>query len=81
MDIEVLTTFNKLKEITTDIDLIAQAAKDSPLLKVDETNKRITRTKPVPTNINTDAKTVYAVCISIALSLSLSPQKEKNTRN
>lgn len=60
----MLCTFNKLKGLTTDEDLIIQAAKESEQLKVDETSKSIKRASPIPSlsNLHVDACTVFAVC-------------------
>lgn len=48
--LNVLTKFNRLKEITTDFDEIINALKESKsgLLEIDEENKKIRRTKALP---------------------------------
>jgi hypothetical protein len=59
--IEILCTFNKLKGLTTDVALIAQAAQESELLALDASRTRIKRVKPLPSNTSADPRIVYAV--------------------
>ncbi len=63
--IETLLTFNKLKKITEDKEIIAKAAKASTILKVDETNSNIARATPVPKVRDVDNRTVFAVCLLV----------------
>jgi len=60
VSIEVLLTFNKLKELTKDVALVAQAAQNSQLLALDASRTRIKRVTALPPSYRADPLTVYA---------------------
>ncbi|KAL4641555.1 la-related protein 7 [Arapaima gigas] len=60
IDISVLTTFNRMKKITTDVKLIARALKNSSVVEVNLEGTKIRRQHPLgedPKNI--DERTIY----------------------
>ncbi|XP_066576523.1 la-related protein 7 [Amia ocellicauda] len=60
IDISVLTTFNRMKKMTTDIKLIARALKNSSVVEVNLEGTRIRRQLPLGEDPkNTDQRTVY----------------------
>lgn len=54
LPLEVLTRFNRLKVLSSDIDEIVTALKDSKsgLLEIDEANKKIKRAQPLPEDLS-----------------------------
>jgi len=59
VELQTIANFNKMREITKDINLIILAAKSSTMLQLDNENKKIKRSTPVPPGKNVDARTVY----------------------
>ncbi|KAJ8385259.1 hypothetical protein AAFF_G00191360 [Aldrovandia affinis] len=60
VDISVLTTFNRMKKMTTDVKLIARALKNSSVVEVNLEGTKIRRQRPIgedPKNV--DERTVY----------------------
>ncbi|XP_061108135.1 la-related protein 7 [Conger conger] len=60
VDISVLTTFNRMKKMTTDVKLIARALKNSSVVEVNLDGTKIRRQHPIgeePRNV--DERTVY----------------------
>nr|XP_015200550.1 PREDICTED: la-related protein 7 [Lepisosteus oculatus] len=60
IDISVLTSFNRMKKLTTDVKLIARALKNSPVVEVNLEGTQIRRQHPLgedPKNV--DQRTVY----------------------
>lgn len=60
VDISVLLTFNKLKQLSTDVSEIAKAVKDSDLVAVSDDNTKIKRTSDIPLEDTSKARTLYA---------------------
>ncbi|EFA79127.1 Lupus La protein [Heterostelium album PN500] len=58
--IEVLATFNKIKSMTTDLQLISDALKDSDSLQLSEDGKMVKRLNPLPDNEELAKKTLYS---------------------
>ncbi|XP_033097114.1 la-related protein 7-like [Anneissia japonica] len=62
--ISVLLSFNKLKELTTDAEMVARAVKKSTFLQVSEDKKHLRRIKPLmPPKYDIDDVTVYVECL------------------
>lgn len=66
VSLETLIKFNRLKQLTTDFQVIVDSLKksESQLLEIDEENKKIRRAKPLPDNLsefetNLKQNTVY----------------------
>jgi len=59
IDLEVFTTCNKLKELTTDTNRIAKALQKSTMLKVTEDGTKVYRVTPIQNKRNVDDCTVY----------------------
>uniref|UniRef100_W5N0V9 La ribonucleoprotein 7, transcriptional regulator n=1 Tax=Lepisosteus oculatus TaxID=7918 RepID=W5N0V9_LEPOC len=62
IDISVLTSFNRMKKLTTDVKLIARALKNSPVVEVNLEGTQIRRQHPLgedPKNV--DQRTVYVI--------------------
>lgn len=60
IDISVLTSFNRMKKLTTDVKLIARALKNSPIVEVNLEGTRVRRKDPLgdsPKDV--DSRTVY----------------------
>lgn len=57
----VLTSFNRLKELTEDIAVIADAVADSTVVQLSADKKKIRRAKPLPLTDDTASRTVYMV--------------------
>ena len=57
----VLTSFNRLKEMTGDIAVIADAVADSALVQLSSDKKKIRRAKPLPLTDDTASRTLYMV--------------------
>lgn len=57
--IKVLLDFNKLKALTTDIAVVAEAVKESDSVVVDEDGLRIRRSKSLPEHDDSVARTLY----------------------
>ncbi len=62
IDLAVLTSFNRLKEMTEDIAVIADAVADSAVVQLSADKKKIRRAKPLPLTDDTVNRTVYMVC-------------------
>jgi len=61
IDLTVLTSFNRLKEMTEDIAVIADAVADSTVVQLSADKKKIRRAKPLPLTDDTPSRTVYMV--------------------
>jgi len=61
IDLTVLTSFNRLKEMTEDIAVIADAVADSALVQLSSDKKKIRRAKPLPLTDDTASRTLYMV--------------------
>ncbi|XP_063043564.1 la-related protein 7 isoform X2 [Engraulis encrasicolus] len=60
IDISVLTTFNKMKKLTTDVKLIARALKNSSMVEVNLEGTCIRRRRPLGSDpIDVDQRTIY----------------------
>lgn len=60
VDISVLTTFNRMKKMSTDVKLIARALKNSFLVEVNLEGTKVRRQKPLGDNPkDVDTRTVY----------------------
>ncbi|KAJ8675774.1 hypothetical protein QAD02_011560 [Eretmocerus hayati] len=59
VDIEVFLRFNKIRSLTTDVERIAKALKNSTLLQVSEDGKTVCRVTPIVEKQNIDECTVY----------------------
>ncbi|NP_956224.1 la-related protein 7 [Danio rerio] len=60
IDIAVLTTFNRMKNLTADVKLIARALKNSTIVEVNDEGTRIRRKEPLgETPKDVDSRTVY----------------------
>lgn len=59
IDLTVLTSFNRLKEMTEDIAVIADAVADSTVVQLSADKKKIRRAKPLPLTDDTPSRTVY----------------------
>merc|ERR1712137_647412 len=57
--LQVLTTFNRVKSISEDIDQIQQAIGESEVVIFSEDRTKIKRKHPVPENLNTDQRTAH----------------------
>jgi RNA recognition motif-containing protein len=60
IDLHTVASFNKMRSLTTDFNVIVEAARASSILQLDHTNTKVKRIAPVPKAVNTDARTVYA---------------------
>jgi lupus La protein len=61
VNIETIASFNRIKQITTDNDLIVAALRTSPSLEVSEDGKKVRRTTALPTEDPSPKRTIYAV--------------------
>ncbi|EGI67069.1 PREDICTED: uncharacterized protein LOC105144452 [Acromyrmex echinatior] len=59
VDLEVFTRFNKLRELTTDINRIAKALQGSTMLKVSEDGTKVCRLTPIQKKRDIDQCTIY----------------------
>lgn len=59
--IEVLLKFNKLKEITTDVETIANVVQSSDQLILSEDRKFVKRSAPLPETDTMNERSVYVV--------------------
>lgn len=59
VSIDVLLTFNRLKSLTTDPEVIVSALSDSATLDVNAEKKAIRRVNPLPEEDNSDDCTIY----------------------
>lgn len=59
VDLSVLTTFNRLKQLSTDYEEICEAVKDSELVQVSEDKTKIKRKVPLPVEDEPADRTVY----------------------
>ncbi|KAL9957934.1 hypothetical protein ACROYT_G034892 [Oculina patagonica] len=57
--ISTIASFNRMKQITDDINLVIKAMKMSPMLEVSEDNTMVKRRTAVPEPRNVDAETIY----------------------
>jgi len=57
--LEVLTTFNRLKSITTDLDQICKALDGSDVVVLNDDRTLVKRKHPVPSTLDTDARTLF----------------------
>jgi len=60
--VEVLLKFNKVKDITTDIEAVAKVIKTSDQLILSEDSKFVKRTNPLPENDTVNERSLYVVC-------------------
>jgi hypothetical protein len=75
IDLSVLTSFNRLKELSEDLAVIAGAVADSTVVQLSADNKKIRRAKPLPLTDDTPARTVYMVCIGCFTSSKAHPHE------
>ncbi|KAL2078969.1 hypothetical protein ACEWY4_024713 [Coilia grayii] len=69
VDISVLTTFNKMKKLTTDVKLIARALKNSSMVEVNLEGTRIRRKHPLGADPkDVDKRTVYVELLPKAVT-------------
>lgn len=59
VDLGEFIKFNKLSELTTDINRIAKALQGSTMLKVSEDGTKVCRTTPIKKKENVDECTIY----------------------
>lgn len=59
MDLNVFTKFNKIRELTMDVNRIAKALQGSNILKVSEDGTKVCRLTPINKKENMDECTVY----------------------
>ncbi|EZA52284.1 La-related protein [Ooceraea biroi] len=59
VDLKVFTTFNKMRELTMDVNRIAKALQRSTMLKVSEDGTKVCRLTPFTKKENMDECTVY----------------------
>jgi lupus La protein len=57
--IEVIATFNKVKQISTDVDFISKVLRTSEVLQVSEDGKRVRRLAPLPEVDTLDERSIY----------------------
>lgn len=57
--ISTIASFNKMKQITDDLDLVVKGMKMSSMLEVSEDDKMVRRKTPIPEPRNVDAETIY----------------------
>lgn len=53
--------FNRMKQLTKDVDAVASAIADSEIVKISEDKKRIKRRNPLPEEDTLIKRSVYAV--------------------
>eukprot|EP00818_Percolomonas_sp_WS_P001623 CAMPEP_0117443762 /NCGR_PEP_ID=MMETSP0759-20121206/4872_1 /TAXON_ID=63605 /ORGANISM="Percolomonas cosmopolitus, Strain WS" /LENGTH=298 /DNA_ID=CAMNT_0005235767 /DNA_START=205 /DNA_END=1101 /DNA_ORIENTATION=+ len=61
--------FNRMKKITTDMDLVANALSDSEMLQLSEDKKSVRRVVPLPENDDSKDRTIYVKRINKSASL------------
>jgi len=72
----VLKTFNRLKQLTTDDEVIADALSLSQgLLEVSADRKCVKRALPLPEDLKTDSQSVYAVGLGMPRGRSVHRQR------
>eukprot|EP01138_Halocafeteria_seosinensis_P000701 gb/GECG01000717.1/.p1 GENE.gb/GECG01000717.1/~~gb/GECG01000717.1/.p1 ORF type:complete len:357 (+),score=59.08 gb/GECG01000717.1/:1-1071(+) len=59
VDLSILVTFNRLKELSTDYEEICNAVKDSEVVQVSADKTKIRRKTPLPANDDPSTRTVY----------------------
>jgi len=59
IDLSVIATFERMKNLTTDLQLIADSLKGSDVLAVSDDGKRVRRVKPLPQADTSKERTVY----------------------
>ncbi|XP_015184861.1 PREDICTED: la-related protein 7 [Polistes dominula] len=59
IDLSVFTRFNKIRELTTDINRIAKALEKSTMLSISENGLKVRRITPIKQKENTEDCTVY----------------------
>lgn len=75
MPFSVLKTFNRLKQLTTDDEIIADALSLSQgLLEVSADRKSVKRALPLPEDLKTDSQSIYAVGLGVAMGRSVHRQ-------
>lgn len=57
--LEILTKFNRLKAITSDVSLIAEAISDSEVVILNDDKTLIKRKHPIPEKLNADPRTIH----------------------
>lgn len=60
VDLEIIASFKRVKEMSEDIEIIKKAVSQSDMLRLNEEGTRIKRTKPLPMTDTTDERSVYA---------------------
>jgi hypothetical protein len=70
--IEVLATFNKVKEISSDIDFITKVLRTSQTLQVSEDGKKVKRIAPLPEVDTLNERSIYVVSLFVLLLHPLS---------
>jgi hypothetical protein len=71
VNISVFLKFNRIQDLTTNLQDVTNALRDSELLSVTEDGTRVFRKTPVKEKDNTDDCTIYVVSIMLLISLVL----------
>jgi hypothetical protein len=68
VDVACLASFNRVKALTTDLDVVRAALRTLPELCVSDDGMHVWRDRPLPTDDDSDERTVYAETLRQGIS-------------
>ncbi|XP_078576254.1 la-related protein 7-like isoform X1 [Branchiostoma floridae x Branchiostoma japonicum] len=63
IDLSVILSFNKMKQLTSDPKMVVKCLRDSELLQANTEKTKVRRTKPLAEPVQMDERTVYVECL------------------